>query len=491
MRLFAARGKVFPSFKDLFMMRSARNAQKTEDHRLIIRRLEELCELAILCVIYFLVWEQFYREPGLFIYNYFGRGKFVLMFVYAILAYIVLHMNEGFRFGYLKLSEVTISQWMGLLIVNFITYFQLCLTANVMLNPGPMFVLMFIEMPVSFLLVYIFTFIYHHSHVPYNMLMIYGNEKSVGLKLKMDSRQDRYHITKIVPAQISMRELAGLIPSFDAVIIADIPAEKRNDILKFCYANSIRAYLTPKISDVIQSGSTSINLFDTPLQLVRGVGLSIGNRAVKRFFDVFLSGLALVVLSPLFAGIAIAIKLEDGGSVFYRQRRVTLNGKEFDILKFRSMIEDAEKDQRSHPATEDDPRITKVGRFIRGCRMDELPQLINIIKGDMSIVGPRPERVEHVRKYAEEVPEFVLRLKVKGGLTGYAQVYGKYNTTPLDKLKLDLMYIENYSLMLDFKLILMTVRVLFQKESTEGFDKQLTQQEIRNEIKKSRKQEKE
>ncbi|SCY45410.1 Sugar transferase involved in LPS biosynthesis (colanic, teichoic acid) [Lachnospiraceae bacterium XPB1003] len=167
---------------------------------------------------------------------------------------------------------------------------------------------------------------------------------------------------------------------------------------------------------------------------------------------------------------AIAIKIEDHGPVFFRQERVTKDGKHFMILKFRSMIVDAEKDGKSHPAGEKDPRITKVGNFIRATRIDELPQILNILKGDMSIVGPRLERWEHVEQYTKEIQEFPLRLKVKGGLTGYAQVYGKYNTNALDKLKLDLMYIENYSLLLDFQIICETVRVIFQKESTEGFD---------------------
>ena len=142
-----------------------------------------------------------------------------------------------------------------------------------------------------------------------------------------------------------------------------------------------------------------------------------------------------------------------------------------DILKFRSMIVDAEKEGKSIPATDHDPRITKVGRFTRATRIDELPQILNILKGDMSIVGPRPERVEHVEKYSVDIPEFDYRMKVKGGLTGYAQIYGKYNTSPYDKLRLDLMYIENYSLMLDIKLILQTIRIILKKESTEGFDK--------------------
>ena len=198
------------------------------------------------------------------------------------------------------------------------------------------------------------------------------------------------------------------------------------------------------------------------------------------------------MLTPVFLAVSAAIKLEDGGPVFFKQKRATYDGKTFDILKFRSMIVDAEKYGHSIPATEKDPRITKVGAFLRATRIDELPQLLNILKGDMSIVGPRPERVEHMEAYSAEVPEFPLRLKVKGGLTGYAQIYGKYNTSPYDKLRMDMMYVENYSFFLDLKLILMTIRIMLKKESTEGFDKlqELEQQteEIFAELEKENKE---
>ena len=179
----------------------------------------------------------------------------------------------------------------------------------------------------------------------------------------------------------------------------------------------------------------------------------------------------LIVLSPLFLILALAIKTDSKGPVFYRQKRLTLNSREFDILKFRSMIVDAEKQAGAVLAADNDPRITKVGNLIRATRLDELPQILNILKGDMSIVGPRPERKCFAEEYAKEIPEFTYRTKVKGGLTGYAQVYGKYNTSAYDKLRLDLMYIENYSLLLDIKLIILTLRIIFRKDSTEGIDK--------------------
>ena len=163
------------------------------------------------------------------------------------------------------------------------------------------------------------------------------------------------------------------------------------------------------------------------------------------------------------------IKMYDGGPVFFLQERVTKDRKRFMIYKFRSMIVDAEKNGMRR-ATNHDDRITPVGKFIRATRIDELPQLINIIKGDMSIVGPRPERWELDSAYTEKIPEFGSRLKVRAGLTGYAQEFGKYNTTPEDKLKWDLLYINQRSLLLDLKIILYTVKILFVPESTEGFE---------------------
>lgn len=302
------------------------------------------------------------------------------------------------------------------------------------------------------------------------MVMIFGRDKAVTLKFKMETRPDKYRIVKLISIDEGFEKICEQIVKYDAVVINDIPADLRNDILKFCYKNEIRTYLTPKISDIVVRGALNINLFDTPLLLVRGKGLSATQRIIKRVMDLVISLLLVIIASPVMLLVALAIKLEDGGPVFYKQARMSFDNKVFDILKFRSMIVNAEKDGRSIPATGRDPRITKVGRFTRATRIDELPQLLNILKGDMSIVGPRPERVEHMQEYGDKIPEFVFRTKVKGGLTGYAQIYGKYNTSPYDKLRLDMMYIENYSLLLDIKLILMTLRIMLTKESVEGFE---------------------
>ena len=265
-----------------------------------------------------------------------------------------------------------------------------------------------------------------------------------------------------------MERLFKEIDKYDAVIIDDIPSHERNRLIKECYNRSIRTYSAPKISDILIRSSGEMNLFDSPLLLSKNDGLQIEQKIVKRLLDIAISATGLLISSPLFLLIAISIKCTDRGPVFYKQKRLTQGGKEFKIYKFRTMIQDAEKGGKAVLARDEDDRILPVGKILRRLRLDELPQLWNILKGDMSMVGPRPERPELMAEIVEEIPEFVYRLKVKAGLTGYAQVYGKYNTTAYDKLKLDLTYIRNYSIFLDLKLILMTPKVMFLKESTEG-----------------------
>ena len=435
----------------------------------VIRGAEGLLELIVLSVVYYLVWLYGYKDTSF--PEYLGKGKYVLAGVYALLTLFLFFNYDGFKFGYLTLSNALASQWIALFIVNFITYWQLCLIANVMISPLPMLVLLGADFAIAAGFCFLYTLIYHRTYTPKNMVMVFGNNDAVTLKFKMDTRQDKYIITKLLPASEGFEHICQELHNYDAVVINDIDAKLRNDILKYCYAHQIRAYVAPKISDIIIKGGENINLFETPLILVKGKALTVPQKVAKRIFDLLVSGLVLLVTWPIMLLVAIAIKIEDGGPVFFKQTRVTYNNQRFDILKFRSMIVDAEKEGLSIPATERDPRITKVGRFIRATRLDELPQCINILKGDMSIVGPRPERWEHMEKYGAMIPEFHLRTKVKGGLTGYAQIYGKYNTTPYDKLRLDMMYIENYSFFNDIKLILMTLRIILKRDSTEGFDK--------------------
>ena len=444
--------------------------------RTFIRGIEVFFEVGVLTVLYYFVWRFGYEAENF--PQYLGFGKYVLMGVYGILAAITFKCFDSFQFGHLRLTDIVVSQVIALVIVNFIAYFQLSLIANKLICVIPMLILMLLQTVVIVVLPYIYSAIFHRIYRAHKMIMVCGRDCNASLKIKMESRPDKYRIHKIITLDEGLDAIFAAVSEYDSVILNDISAKVRNDILKFCYDRKIRTYVTPKLSDIMIRGSIEICLFDTPLLLVRGSGLTFTQSCLKRTMDIVLCLVAMVVALPVMLVTAVAIKLDDGGPVFYKQKRVTLDGKIFEILKFRSMIVNAEAAGKSIPATDNDLRITKVGKIIRATRIDELPQIINILKGDMSIVGPRPERVEHVEKYTSEIPEFCYRTKVKGGLTGYAQIYGKYNTTAYDKLRLDLMYIENYSIMLDIKLILLTLRVIFKKESTEGFDKVVSTQKI-------------
>ena len=436
-----------------------------EDTKGLLRVAETLLEVAILTVIYYIVFRRGY---DLYYFEY--KGKYVLMGIYGILLYAFFQNSECTMFGQLHRVDLIIGQIISLCIVNFVSYFQICLVANRMLTPAPMLMLTVVEFAVAIALIFLFTTVYHKLYAPHDMLLIYGHKRGVSLKIKMDSRKDKYNISKLISAEEGYEAIINEIPKHDAVILNDVPAELRNDILKFCYQYRVRTYVAPKLTDVMLRGARNITLFDTPLLLVKGTGLTPAQRVAKRTMDILLGSVALIIAAIPMLVVALAIKLEDGGPVFFRQKRMTRGGREFDILKFRSMIVDAEKYSGAVLAAGDDPRITKVGKIIRATRLDELPQIINIVKGDMSIVGPRPERKVIADEYCKDIPEFAYRLKVRGGLTGYAQIYGKYNTSAYDKLRLDLMYIENYSLLQDIKLIILTLRIIFSKDSTEGID---------------------
>ena len=211
-----------------------------------------------------------------------------------------------------------------------------------------------------------------------------------------------------------------------------------------------------------------MNLVDTPLYICKNTDISLAQRFLKRVMDIVISLTGIILTSPIMLITAIAIYAYDRGPVLYKQVRCTKGNREFKICKFRSMVVNAEKDGKAQLAKENDSRITPVGKIIRSMRIDELPQFFNILKGDMSVVGPRPERPELIEKNCMKIPEFAYRTRVKAGLTGYAQVYGKYNTSFIDKLKLDLIYVSNYSILMDIHLIFLTLKIIFIKDSTEG-----------------------
>lgn len=291
-----------------------------------------------------------------------------------------------------------------------------------------------------------------------------------------------YKITKELQYDGSFHELKPLLAGYDAVFVAGVNSRCRNGILKYCKEQGIPGFFLPHVGDVIMQEAVHVQAFDAPVLYVARSELKPEYRIVKRLFDIVASLAGIVILSPVMLVIALAVHFCDGGPALYKQVRLTRNGKRFQILKFRSMRVDAEKDGPCLSAGKDDDRVTPVGRIIRMCRLDELPQLFNILAGDMSFVGPRPERPEIAEEYCRTIPDFRLRLQVKAGLTGYAQVYGKYNTDPYEKLQFDLLYINHMSALTDIKLLFATMAILLLEEKTEGLkEKQKEKTERENE----------
>lgn len=442
--------------------------KKREQFKRLINFLEGFVILAAHTVIFAFVWYGSYVKQ--LEIPFWRRGDWAVIGVYALILFLLTHLYGGFKIGYLRLMDVLYSQILSLLCANVVAYIQVVLISRKYLSSVPLLKMTAVQIVVILLWVFICKLIYAALYPPRQMLLVCYDRDPDDMIEKMSSRQDKYEICDIADLnEESLDSVCEMVKDYEAVLIYDIPAYERNIILKRCFTESVRTYVTPKISDILLRGADNIHLFDTPLYLSRNQGLSADQLLFKRMLDLAVCLPVSILLMPLFLIIALLIKVYDGGPVLYKQPRLTVNGKVFNIYKFRSMCMDSEKGG-AQLAKKNDDRITPVGRVLRALHFDEFPQLINIIKGDMSLVGPRPERPEIAAQYKEIIPEFDFRLKVKAGLTGYAQVYGKYNTTPYDKLKLDLTYIENYSFWLDIKLMFLTFKILFQKENTEGID---------------------
>lgn len=421
--------------------------------------------LAIETTIFGYIWYSHYIDYIQL--SFYRRGNYAVIGSYTLIVFLITKLYGGFKIGYLRVMDILYAQILALLCSNVIMYVQLCMISRDYLNPLQLFEMTIAELVVIVVWAFLGRLIYTKIYPPRQMLLIYGGTLPRDLIAKLNSRRDKYQVCDILFIQEGMAALWDRMANYQNVILCDTPPDIQSTIIKYCFQHSIRSYVVPKVTDILLLGAEQIHLFDTPILLLRNQGLSGEHLIVKRFIDIIVSFVMLIVASPFMLIIAICIKMQDGGAIIYKQKRLTRDAKEFYIYKFRSMRVDSEQNG-ARLAQKKDNRVTFVGRIIRNLHLDELPQLFNILKGDMALVGPRPERPEIAAEYEESISEFNFRLKVKAGLTGYAQVYGKYNTTPQDKLKMDLYYIEHYSVWLDMKLLLLTFKILFQKENTEG-----------------------
>lgn len=428
-----------------------------------------IIKLLILCALTFCfiqTWVANYTS-SLFSRN----GNYVVIFSFVFMLFIFCSLYGAFKIGIYRIHELIYSFSLSILITNFLMYLELSLIAREMVRITPLLVSVVLEIIIAFIGCTCANTVYFKLYPARRLVALFGDD-ATGFKLinRMNHIPERFKIERGINVNsASIEEIKNLILPYEGVLICDIDKNLEKEIYAFCYANQKRIYMLPAITDIIINHSYEIQIGDTPVIMSRNRGLTTEQMILKRIMDIIISAFALILTSPFMIFAAVAIKLDDGGPIFFKQNRITKDGKIFNVLKFRSMVVDADKDGAKKAEVNDD-RITKVGRIIRACRLDELPQLINVLKGDMSLVGPRPERIENVYEYSRVYPEFELRHKVKGGITGYAQLYGKYNTGPKDKLNMDLIYIETYSVIQDIKLLILTLKILFMKESTEGFD---------------------
>lgn len=444
--------------------------KKSYKNKEIVRLALSLVLILIQSYIFFYVWTEFYNP--LLRFPYVLKGNLFLGLIYAAIYLFFLMIFDNSLSSNNKFSTSFISLCLATILNNFMMYVMIVMPTTASSRGVASGIYLIWMTLIDFIIIFIWCLIFFSIRrcffKPLPMLLISGEDSAKELKNKFNERKDLYNIVSTIDYESPLNEIEDKCKKFANVVIGDIPSEKRNDIMKFCFDYGINTYALPKLSDIIIKNSENIYAFDTPMYWSANEGLSPINTIIKRLMDIVISLIGIVPFLPLYIIIALIIKIQDGGPVFFLQDRITQNGKEFKVIKFRSMKADADK-HGVNPTKNDDDRITFIGKFIRRFHIDELPQLLNVLVGDMSIVGPRPERKEHVEQYEREISEFRFRLKVKGGITGLAQVYGRYNTSAYDKLKLDLMYIKNYSLMLDVELMLKTIQVIFQKEHIEGF----------------------
>ena len=401
-----------------------------------------------------------------------SRTMAVVMVTFVASLLMMTRVYGKFDIGRRKSKPIIYSVFLATMITDVVTYGMLMIMNTITPDMIPFkwedIWTLFAVWVIHLLIIIIFSYggneIFFWIIPPEKCIIITTKDSDLSkVSTAIQKYKKQYRISRVVDYRRS--DLEEMLLRMDTAILYDLPREKKDYLVNFCYEHLINIYMNPEISDVVENLAEHYLFDDISMLYTRVQGLTYEQRFFKRTFDIFFSAIAIIFISPILLLIALLIKMDDGGKVFFLQQRATRDGKIFRVVKFRTMKENS----KNVSATVDDDRITHIGHILRKYRLDELPQLFNIFLGDMSFVGPRPEMLENIWNYSQELPEFKYRLRVKAGLTGLAQVVGKYNTTPKDKLILDMMYIERYSIWRDIKLIFQTLIVLLKKDSTEGF----------------------
>lgn len=437
----------------------------------------KMVNIVLLMIPFLICWTLYYEPRTTTVGS--KQVSVLVMIIFFLICYYFGQRLHCFRVSILQIRDVIFGEVLATMITDIIMYILIWMLSIHLPNLIPGLITWGGQCVIGVIWAYVMHQSYFSTHPPLRTIVIYDERMGMENLIHTYGLEKRFNIKTVYPVESIMDKLE-VMEEFDAAFLCGIHSRERNIILKHCISHKIKLFMIPRIADVMMRGSEQIHMLYLPILKTQRYKPSIEYQIIKRTMDIVVSGIATIVLSPLFLITAIAVK-SDGGPAFYKQKRLTKDGKVFEILKFRSMRVDAEKYSGAVlSAGENDPRITKVGRIIRACRLDELPQLLNILKGDMSLVGPRPERPELQKEIEKEVPEFGLRLQAKAGLTGYAQVYGKYNTTFYDKLLMDLMYISKPSILEDLTIMLATVKILTSKESTEGVGEGKEELKLRN-----------
>ena len=441
-------------------------------HDLLVRAVKVLNVIAI-TIPFLCCWIGFYK-PMLYRAEESLKESFMIILLFIILYLVFSRIYDAFHLSLQRISELVYSQTLASFFADGIMLLILELLAHGKVQIFPILLCFSGQSAFSALWSLLAHRWYFRTFPPLRTVILYHKKEKMENLINAYGMDIKFQVVKTCSIEDSLKDISAVIDeSIQTIFIYDIPSHERNKILKYCIEENIIAYVIPSTGDLMMSSSRTMHMFHLPMLRIERYRPVPEFIIMKRIFDILISFIALVFFSPAMLVIALAVK-SDGGKIFYHQTRLTKDGKEFEILKFRSMRPDAEQDGKARLSTgEQDERVTKTGKILRRFRLDELPQLLNILKGDMSVVGPRPERPEIAAQYEKELPDFHLRLQAKAGLTGYAQVYGKYNSTPYDKLQMDLMYLAHPSMIQDLKICFATIKTLFTPESTEGVSEDL------------------
>lgn len=404
-----------------------------------------------------------------------SRTMGITIFTFTIVGLLLLTVYGTYDVGRRKSKPIIYSMTLAVICTDIVTYLQvMIMRANTNIHEfrfrglGLLPVMFLVQLVIIIIFVYAGNALFFLIHEPEKCCVITSGQESLDVIAYAIGRfRKQYKISSVLDYRSSTKKIEKYIRSSDTVFMYDVPAEKRLLIMRLCYQYKTNVYFNPYLEDIMEINATHYVLDDVYLFNKNIKTLTMEQRIIKRLIDIFLSLILGILSSPFWILGALAVKLYDGGPVLFKQERATIHGRRFYVYKLRTMRQNV----ANYSATKDDDRITKPGQFLRRTRIDELPQLLNVLKGDMTFVGPRPEMIKNVKNYTKELPEFRYRLRVKAGLTGYAQIAGKYNTTPRDKLIMDMMYIEQFSILRDIQIILQTAVVLLRSDSTEAFGK--------------------